>query len=45
MFALLIAVGALFLAVVVSVAIDPWPTGGDEADDGSPTIDAITFAI
>jgi len=29
MFALLIAVGALFLAVAISAAIDPWQSGSD----------------
>jgi hypothetical protein len=35
MFTLLIAVGALFLAVAVSAAIDPWPTSAN--DNGVPT--------
>lgn len=40
MFALLIAVGALFLTVVVSAAIDPWPV---RTDDDVPTIDGIAL--
>ena len=44
MFALLIAVGALFLAVAVSAAIDPWPARVDDADDGVPTMDGIVLA-
>ena len=35
MFALVIAVGALFLAVVVSAAIDPRPGRTDHIDDAS----------
>jgi hypothetical protein len=35
MFALVIAIGALFLAVVVSAAIDPWPGRADDVDDAS----------
>ncbi len=35
MFALLIAVGALFLAVAVSAVIDPWPGRTDDLDDAS----------
>ena len=38
MISLLIAVGALFLAVIASTIIDPWPSRGDaddvRADDG-----------
>ena len=45
MFSLMIAVGALFLAVFVSVVIDPWPSDTDDADDGVPTLDAITLAV
>jgi hypothetical protein len=41
MFALLIAVGALFLAVAISAAIDPWQSGSDDADDGVPTVGGI----
>jgi hypothetical protein len=41
MFALLIAVGALFLAVVVSAVIDPRPDRADDVDDCSPTMDGI----
>ena len=35
MFALVIAIGALFLAVVVSAAIDPGPGRTDHIDDAS----------
>jgi hypothetical protein len=35
MFALVIAIGALFLAVVVSAVIDPWPGRTDHIDDAS----------
>ena len=35
MFALLIAVGALFLAVAVATAIDPWPGRSDDTDDAT----------
>ena len=44
MFALLIAVGALFLAVAVSAVIDPWPVRSDDADDGVPTMDGIALS-
>ena len=43
MFALLIAVGALFLAVAISVAIDPWQSGSDDADDGELTVGGIAL--
>jgi hypothetical protein len=43
MFALLIAVGALFLALAVSAAIDPWQSGADDADDGVPTKGGIVL--
>jgi len=39
----MIAVGALFVSVLVSVVIDPWPSGAD--DDGVPTPDAITLTV
>ena len=42
MISLLIAVGALFLAVIASTIIDPWPSRGD-ADDDVPTMDATTM--
>ena len=42
MFALLIAVGALFLALAVSAAIDPWPSGADDVD-GVPTKGGIAL--
>jgi hypothetical protein len=45
MFALLIAVGALFLAVAVSAVIDPWPSGTGEAGDGLPTMEVITLPV
>ncbi len=35
MFAFVIAIGALFLAVAVSAAIDRWPGRTDYADDAS----------
>jgi hypothetical protein len=45
MFALMIAIGALFLAVVVSAVIDPWP-GAVVDDDGSQiTMDAINLVV
>jgi hypothetical protein len=37
MFTLLIAVGALFLAVIVSAALDPWPGQADDFDGTSIT--------
>ncbi len=45
MFALLIAIGALFLAVVVSAAIDPWPGLVDDDDDGSLAMGAIALSV
>ena len=45
MLSLMIAVGALFVSVIVSVVIDPWPSGADGADDGVATPDAITLAV
>jgi hypothetical protein len=44
MTALLLAVGALFLAVVASVFIDQRPSGLERADEHAPSIDAITLA-
>jgi hypothetical protein len=43
MFALVIAIGALFLAVAISAAIDPWPGRTDDADDGVPTVGGIAL--
>jgi hypothetical protein len=44
MFALLIAVGALFLAVVaISAVIDPWQSGAHDADEGVPTTGGISL--
>jgi hypothetical protein len=40
MFTLLIAVGALFLALAISAAIDPWHTSND---DGVPTVGGIAL--
>ncbi len=47
MFALLIAIGALFLAVVVSAAIDPYPWPGrvDDDDDGPLAMGAIALLV
>ena len=42
MFALLIAVGALFLAVAISAVIDPWQSGND-VDEGVPTTGGISL--
>jgi hypothetical protein len=41
MFTLLIAVGALFLAVAISAAIDPWHASAN--DDGMPTVGGIAL--
>jgi hypothetical protein len=43
MFALLIAVGALFLAVAISAVIDPWQSGAHDADEGVPTTGGISL--
>jgi hypothetical protein len=43
MFALLIAVGALFLAVAVSAVIDPWPAPADDSDGSAPIMEAVTL--
>jgi hypothetical protein len=40
MFTLLIAVGALFLAVIISAAIDPWHASND---DVVPTVGGIAL--
>jgi hypothetical protein len=42
MFELLIAVGALFLALAISAAIDPWQSVADD-DDGVPTKGGIAL--
>ncbi len=44
MFALVIAVGALALAVVVSAILDPRSSGSD-ADDYRPTRDEISLSF
>ena len=41
MFTLLIAVGALFLAVAISAAIDPWQASAN--DDGVPTVGGMAL--
>jgi hypothetical protein len=43
MTSLLIAVGTLFLAVVASVTLDPWPSRTDAAAEHAPPMDAITL--
>ena len=45
MFALLIAFGALFLAVAVAAAIDPRVDRADHGDDLAPTMDEITLCV
>ena len=44
MFALVIALGALVLAVLVSAILDPRPHGAD-ADDHGPTRDEISLSL
>ncbi len=44
MFALLIALGALFLAVLVGAILDPRSSGGD-ADDHWPMRDKISLSV
>jgi hypothetical protein len=45
MISLLIAVGALFLAVLASVILDPWPSRTEDADERAPTTDAIVLSL
>ena len=44
MTALLLGVGALLLAVVVSALLDPRPSNTDRADDQVPSMDEIVLA-
>ena len=45
MFALLVAIGALFLAVAVSAVVDPWPGAANQDDDGQSSMDGIWLAL
>jgi hypothetical protein len=45
MISLLIGVGVLFLAVIATAMIDPWPRPGDDADDHVPTMNTIARSI
>lgn len=45
MFALLVAIGALFLAVAISAAVDPWPDQAKEDDSGQSSMDGIWLAL
>ena len=45
MISLLIAVGALSLAVFASVILDPWPSHAEDTDEHTPTMDAITLPL
>jgi hypothetical protein len=42
MISLLVAIGALALAVIASAIIDPGPSRGD-SDEDAPTMDAIVL--
>jgi hypothetical protein len=43
MIALLLGVGALLLALVAGVLLDPRPSNTDRADDQVPSMDEITL--
>ncbi len=45
MFSLLVGAGVLFLAVFVSVILDPRPTSRDAAEDHALTTDETTLPI
>lgn len=45
MFSLLIGVGALFLAVLVSTILDPRPRHTEDDDKSAPSRDAITLSV
>ena len=47
MISLLIGAGALFLAVIVSALIDPWPrpSPGEDGDETVLTVDATMLPI
>ena len=45
MFSLLIAVTALFLAVIASTIIEPWPHGMGDADNSPEMMDAIALSV
>jgi hypothetical protein len=45
MFALLIAFGALFLAVAIAAVIDPRVDRADDVDDLSPTTGGVALPV
>ncbi len=45
MISLLIGVGALFLAVIASAIVDPWPSGPRDDDDCIATMNAVTLSV
>ena len=45
MISLLIGVGVMFLAIVVSTMIDPWPPRTGDEDDAALRMSAIVLSV